>query len=751
MTLKYMQGFETIRDDTDLRAQGWLPRSGSPTIKTSVASPSVTNIPGWSLRATNAPQSLLYSIAPWGSTSEAGFGYLNTGMTVNQTWQAGGITLGFGAKFNSGVNATYGAGNQSAAIYDGSLYWAICGASNMTTFSVASSPDLQNWTVAPSGGLTTALSANSCISNMGGGVLAVTPDGGAVAGPTAFYSNNNGATWTSYQFFTQGFFTGTATGCGIATGNSSFPHLYICAISSTTGNSSQAAGIYVGQFGGSWTNVLSLGNISGFSYTAQTTPRVIGNLVVAALSNANNGQKLYSCAQSGIGTPANWVTTTLPTSLRQLYDFVYHQASNLWILATPNGINTFANSGAAGTPTLTATTIATLSNPYSANAIYKLFITSNGNVVGIGATGVVVTSSDGVNWTAVKHLLNDQTTSYLWYNGVYDGNRYVLFSNYASQFNGIIATTPDLQTNFQAAYVPDQVEIATSLGSGLTGGGLIASTAAPTANGQFTPNTSGGGFLYLVVANAVSGSRNFAIYDSVNRSTTYITGSISTSTLYHYFELRYVAVAGSPNKFNVFLYVDGVQVGSTLNYQFVTAADTTSVFLVGMQRNGALTAYDDFYITTEDGQGLSGNLGIINIVAQRPTTDVQAQWVKNGSAASNALSVNQPALSSSSANFISSSNSGDKDLYTTTDTIPAGYSAKAVLVESYFTKTSTSQPTVNVGIKSGSSELDSTNVALTTTGVAQYVSVIADKDPNGNGPWTNSAVMAAQFVENHIT
>ncbi|MGT3783811.1 hypothetical protein ACVTE8_14715, partial [Staphylococcus aureus] len=198
------------------------------------------------------------------------------------------------------------------------------------------------------------------------------------------------------------------------------------------------------------------------------------------------------------------------------------------------------------------------------------------------------------------------------------------------------------------------------------------------------------------------------------------------------------------------IYVDGVQVGSKFTYQFTQTTDTTGLFLIGFQRSGCFTAIDDIYVTLEDGTGLSGNLGQINIVAQRPTADVQAQWVPTGGTGTNASAVNQSALSSMSSKNVASSNSGDVDVYSSSDTIPAGYSARAQLVETYFTKTSTTAPVVSVGLRSAAAETDSAQITVSGT-TPTYASVLSDIDPNGNKAWSTNSIKASQFVLNHIT
>lgn len=82
MSLKYMQGFETARDDSDLRLQGWSVSPQAPTTKKVTFAPSVTNVPGTSLRPVGAFQSSAASSATWGAAADQTWGYYNTGYTV---------------------------------------------------------------------------------------------------------------------------------------------------------------------------------------------------------------------------------------------------------------------------------------------------------------------------------------------------------------------------------------------------------------------------------------------------------------------------------------------------------------------------------------------------------------------------------------------------------------------------------------------------------------------------------------------
>ena len=89
-------------------------------------------------------------------------------------------------------------------------------------------------------------------------------------------------------------------------------------------------------------------------------------------------------------------------------------------------------------------------------------------------------------------------------------------------------------------------------------------------------------------------------------------------------------------------------------------------------------------------------------------------------------------------------------MYTSANPIPANYVVKAVGVEAVFTRTSTSAPTVNVGINSGCTEADAANVTLNSSN-ATLTTGVFQKNPNGNVAWTPATAAAIQTVLNHVT
>lgn len=716
MTLKYMQGFETMREDSDFRAQGWV---SSPTKKYVVPAPSSTGLVGTSLQLLGAGASSAATVP--GAAGASDPGYFNTGVTINQAWLAGGFTFGCGARFNSGSSVAYGATGR--VLYDGALYWSYrTGAGT----NICTSPDLLNWTATPS------QPSGSSLWYMGTGVM-VNGAGAANASVIPYsWTSNNGTSWSNFTIAAGNTSQAGASCGGVASGNSTNPHVLLTLTeTSPTSQDVWNMQVYVGNAAtGAISQIVSkAGVISGPTDLPATFIGKTGTIVFCIAVTS-----MYTAdSTTDISQASNWISAAISNAVT-INDLVYNPTSNLYVVASSSGIYTFPNTGAAGN-TVAPSGTQTFTARYTLAAINKIFWTGS-QMVGFGNAGHIVTSPDGITWTETTGHIIPSSGAYAWATALYDGSRYVLFSDASS---GVIATTPDGVTNYQTKYVSDSLEASAGYA------GTLGVFGAPVfTSGTFTSGNN----LSLSVAAAASGARTVTLYSLNNSKGTF---SVPTTTLYHYYEIVATSVSGTSNNFTVQVFVDGLLVlTGTSGAQFGNTGDTTTIIGLQLGRNGAFTAWDDMYFTVNDGQGVVGPLGVVNIVAQRPETDVQAQWVKTGSAASNSLSVNQPALSSNSANYVSSSNAGDKDIYGTTDVLPSGYTPKAIMAEAFFTKTSTTAPVVSVGTLSGSSEVDGPGASITGT-TAAYVNQIVERDPNGSAAWTAASVNAAKFVLNHTT
>ncbi len=730
MTLKLMQGFESMRDDTDFRAQGWIQ---APTKMQAGFPPSISSVAGTSMKLIGAGSA---STATTGAAGAPDLGYYNTGITVNQAWLAGGFALGFNASFNSGIVTSYGAGtfaNNCQACFDGTRYWAI--QLSGAVYSIATSTDLSNWT--PVSSVPAAIDGYAALSYMGGGVVALARSTSATNSYTVYYTSNQGVSWSSQVL---GVVSSSVTfGIGIATGNATYPHAMF--MFSTVGYN-----LYVGTLGGTMTSVVS-GSGSSSSPYAVFRPRSNGGLLNFAFSTSSGSCAIFSATASNasLNTAGAWSTATTTTGAGVM-DISYSPTANLWALACTSGIYTFANVGSAGTA-VAPTGAVTVTQVYSTVGITNLWVT-NSKFVATGVSGHIVTSTDGITWVeSGGHIIPVGVSGTDWRCSIYDGAKYVLFADGTS---GVIATTTDGVIGYQAKYIADGAE--NRNGTNACGAvGVYSGTPPASATGLWTANIYG---LVIVPGAASAGARPLTMYyrvDGNEPAGDLKTGSVPTTPLQHYYELVGVATS-TPNTFLISLYVDGALLLSDTVGRLMGSAvtDITSLMILVPSRTGSFVAYDDLYFTLTDGVAPSGVLGPVSMVAEVPATDVQAQWAKVGTAASNSLSVAGPALSSNPANYITSSNAGDKDIYRTSGSTPSGYVVKAVQVEATFSKTTTGSPVVNLGLLSSGTESDSTNLTVASV-TGTYLSQIYAKDPNGSITWTNTAADASEPVINHIS
>ncbi|AVH85349.1 hypothetical protein RsoM2USA_421 [Ralstonia phage RsoM2USA] len=732
MTLKVMQGFETCRDDSDLRAQNWLKSptldyAGFPGATTAVGNTGIKQFTVASAAATVV-----------GNASAADLGYYNTGITVNQAWTAGGFTFGASATFYSGTaGAAIGSALSTSQymnqiVFDGTRYWSI---QSNPTIQVVTSTDLITWTATPSqpGGLTGT--AGNSVSYMGGGVVMVIPGGGA--SNIVYYTSNNGSSWSSQSF---GAATGPIYGAGCATGNSTYPHC----VAINSSNTSSWNGVWIGTLGGTMTQAVSPGAYAATGLLSR--PKIINGYIICTLGN--NGIYSALASSASLNTTGAWTKWTYTG--QNLTDVNYFQPTNVWIVSGYQaGVVTIPNLGGSGTPTPPTTGSGT---SVYASPIYGLIVSST-NVTMLPAattTGNVslltsTTAASG-SWTNTSRILpylganiNGFKESY------YDGTKWIVVG-WASGTSSsqVICTTTDGLNNWQTKYMTD---VAPSTTGGFSGLGVCAATAAPTSGSAWTQV---GGTAWLNCSTPASNSSTITVYTAAG-TTAAFTATQASTTLTHTYEVKATAVPGTTNSFTITLYIDGtLQSGSATVAMGSGTSDTTSLLILNLPRSGNWQQFDDVVFTLDDGSGIVGPLGVMNIVARRPTTDTQAQWTINGSAVSDSLSVNQSALSSQSTNYISTFTDGAKDIYTSSDTLPTNYKPIAVQVEGYFAKGGTNAPVVSLGIQSGSTEVDSSNLTVNNS-TATYLSQIVEKDPNGNIAWTTTSVTNSKLVVNKIS
>jgi hypothetical protein len=734
MTLKYMQGFETMRDDTDFRAQGW---ALSPTKQQVAFVPSVTALAGTSMKVI-APYATA-STTP-GTAGAQDPGFLNTGTTVNQAWLAGGFSLGFGATFNSGVSANYAVGttaNSNQACFDGTRYWAIRVVG--TTYNIAYSTDLINWTITAAQPAT-QLWSQSTISYVGGGMIVVLSNNTVTPTIIAYYTTNQGASWSTQTIYTGTNAQNGSSGMAIATGNATYPHAIIA--TNATSTAVAGGGVFVGTIGGTMTQVTT---IAVANYTAMCRPRAIGSLLVMPMSV---GYTIYTAtaANASLNTTGAWSTATLSALTFNMSDITYHPTSNLWVIAANNGIQTIPNTGSPGTPVaLTGTVTAT--QRYSTAGMQNVWLIGS-TLYAAGLSGHIISSTDGgITWVeSGGHIIPVGTSGTDWRSSIYDGSKYVFFSDATT---GVIATSPDF-LSFTAQYVQDGTEQTGTPANGFYDTGIFTGTAPDPTTGLWT---AGSPMVNLQVTNVTSNTRS--VYLVVASATQWgLTNVVPATTLYNYWEIVARSVSGTPNSFTYSLYLNGALLNSSPTARALASSttDTTTLLLIGFGRGGRLIGFDDIYFTLDDGVAntLQGPLGTINIAARRPTTDVQAQWTAVGTAGSNAQSVRQTALSQPTGNSVSSFTNGNKDIYSSTDIIPPTYAVKAIQSEAFFSRASTTTPSVSLGKVSGSVEVDSPTKSVASNS-ATYVSQMFERDPNGSVAWTPTSAQNSQWVINKVS
>lgn len=751
MTLRVMEGFETSRADTDVRTMGYMYSASG---YNAALVPSVTGLTGIALSGIAAAIANTTTAQFNGANSAFG---IWTGITVNSAWAAGGFSYGFSATANcSAITGQYynyvmgsGSTNNSAQIcFDGTLYWAI--GYNGSAYNLFTSSNLKSWT--PVTSLPTALDGNATVAYMGGGVIGlfrIVASGTAIS---AYYTSNQGTSWSTAALGTSSA-TGSVYGSGIASGNSSFPHV-VAVGANNASTSTNTGGVYVGTLSGTMTQVTTN---TAASFTPTMRPYTVGGLVLLGGSNAGGFLYTATASNASLNTTGAWSTATL-AGVGLLMSVAYDPTSNLWVLGTSTGIWTFANTGAAGTP-VAPTGAITATQRYSTAGITSVFWTGT-QLVAHGLLGHVITSPDGATWTeAGAKILPVGTTGYNYSSVINDGTQYVICTDTTT---GLVNTSPDGINNWVTQYASHKTPTVVNSTSpnlcGLWFTGVTTQPANPVGTVLAAPSAGETMFGFNIAPVTAAGALT-AFGTRISTSpfsatlvfTNNFAGTVATpAQATHYYEIVFTSTA-TTNAFNVTMYIDGTLVYTQNATQIIAAADTTSVIiLTPLPANQQVAQVDDIQLNFIDGQGVSGPLGAVNIGVQRPTTDVSAVWTRIGSAASNALTVNQSAISSAVANYVSSATAGDKDVYSTTNTIPAGYTVKAIKQEAYFSKISSSNPTVNLGVNSGGTESDTPNVIISSTSPT-YVNQIWDKNPNGNVAWTNTTVNAAQFVLNHVS
>lgn len=759
MTLQYMDGFESVVDNPDFAARGWIVSTGTQQYGSSVSTvPSRTGMAGRGLML-KGPYSAGSASTPFASGGATDFGMLDVGR-VNNYWKTGGFALGVNATFNKGTQLQVASFTVGEIVYDGAqYYWAIV--ETGATLQIGYSTDLINWTVCQtqpplpttpmaidvsgSGPTATVLVSRLCDSGLA---------------PSFYYTNNMGVTWNTMAmpapavstYGMRAIFTGNVNTPVVAMGVGSGGVVNLMTFASMTATPAQIGTLTTSVASSS----LAFGNAKVVKGIAFFTSVSTG--ATTTLPQATASSWLACPVSADMTVPANWKQTGSVTGA-QMIDITFF--NNQWIAVGNGGIYYAPNPGTVNAPLPPTAAFATAIS-IGNNTCWS--VATNGSIcVAVGQDpvntyiGAIWTSTDGVHWTKVNRLINTSgsvANGNCFTNVIWDGAQFVLVGG---QNSNIIATSPD-GLAWTPLYYPDYTESAgTATGSFLgiyTGtfnasGVYVGWTGAATQNNGFgiVPGTSNG------TTRNVSG---IVINGAGTVSTQAPNTLVPVSPLSHYYELIFTAVAGSTNLFTIQLAIDGVIVGSiptnTNSGLLALASDTTGTthMFINLPRTGNFVVIDDIYLTdfAADAAGNVGQMGVINIVPKIGNGDVQTQFTQNGTAPSHAAQVSGALSNSEGAVF--SFTTGAKDIYSTQNNIPANYRVQAVQVEAFFSKYGSIGANATVGLISNGVEVDSSAVSAVTANPV-YASFIQSVDPKTNAQWTIAGINAAQLAATKVT
>lgn len=716
MTLLIGEGFEGVRDDSDLRIRGWVTNTRGFTAGIS----SFSGVPGTALRLASRTTPYTVQTNNIGVAATTDFGWKPLGKTINQLWAAGGFVLGIGARFNPGIITKYSGTNSHQLIYDGSNYWAI--QVSGTTASLVNSSDGINWSTVP-----TPVSVTAATSVF---LVNVGTVGFAVPGSGTFYSTtNSGMTWTTTTLLVGGPSSFTINKA-IASGNPTYP--IVVNGSSTTVQAD--TGLWAGSLGSSAVTQLESLASTSLSFVSGTIDPTSTYIVYGIDRTLLGSQTIaYANPIATLGL-LSLVTSEITAAGGVVVGYNYFPQANLWVAATNQGIFSAPNIGTTTIPVFPGNLTWTLRQ--TTGSVCTCFAMSPTRIVIGTSTSGILTSTDGITWAQVPGTNADVDPLI---NVVWTG---VQFLATTSTLGWTLTSVDGLHWNVIATA---ELTENSSANINLSVTAIYGCNAINTTAGTLTAVTGVG----ILPANVSSGNRNLSIITS---QSTLSLGPISATANagYHYYQLVCTATAVG-NTFNIGLFVDGVAVGGTATNQLLAASttDTTLQAVVNLPRAGIFTTVDDLVVFTMDGEGVSTPLGSYNIIDWEPNTDVQNQWTKSGTQSSNAIAASATSAYNATG-FVSSSVAGNKDIYTSASSIPNGYSVVALAVEAAM-QAVTANGSVQVGVKSEAAETDSATVTLIAGAGNTLVQAIVDKDPNTAAPWTQAAIVDADITLTQIS
>lgn len=772
MSVLFFEGFETCADETDLIYRGWdLDQTASLSGQNVLPLPSrngVSGSIGLMLRGPYVGASLTY--AP--NAGNTDFGMKDTGVSVYSAWQSGGFSIGWNGVFNKTVQLQVAAFNAQQIRYDGSTYyWAIC--QNAASYVLCYSTDLQNWiqtaTTPPNIGI------NATVTVLGSGATATIIIGSAMnnASTSFCYTTNLGLTWTTSAAISSG------AKYAVATGNSAAPYI----INYATGAGGGIGFLASGTLAFTAIGATLLGSTGANSAGAVKVVKGVvmaWNAVSAGVMNtpgANNTNFAWIQANNaGIATAANWTNPAQLVS-NQITDMTY--INGYWIAVGYNGIFAAAQSGTTGNVLgpAAATPWANVLNVPAA-VIYSVETnTANTIAVAVGHDTVtnaaaIYTSTNGTTWTKVDRFLFQEPTAIqnnTFTNVYWDGNRFVITGGIN---NNVIAVSTD-GIAWTALYYPDYTEAAGTTScnvagvySGVVEPGTYVNQVSSVSNpGTFVPWSllttagfaSGLGFTIgaatqglnvitrTVQGIAVAGATAGMTLTNVNNAALNVP---CTGNLSNYYEIVATATA-TVNQFTVQYAINGVLLPGTQTVQFAAVADTTgaSHILFNLPQTGNLVMIDDIYLSNFTGPICAGQLGPQVVMPVAMASDVSDQMTNTIGGNTNAKTVNTPL--SNSEGYVYSSSPGVKDVYATSNNVPASYKINAVQVEGFFAAYGPIGANCQIAMQNNSQVVNG-NVVAANTATPLFSAALSQTDPNTGAAWTAAGLNTLQTVASKI-
>lgn len=760
MTCLFTEGFESVIDNTDLVARGWLTSAPNTLYGSSVLTlPSRTGQAGRGLML-RGPYASVAGLPNLSASYD--FGMLNTKHSIYSLWQAGGFSVGMNGTFNQANQIQVGCSNTYQIVYDGSVYYWAIGLNNAGAYTVFYSANLSTWTQVAA--TPTGLGVMSKLMVFGSGATAtlVVTNWIPNAQNSAWYSSNMGGNWTTLQV-----------------NNATWLPLYLISNKSSTAPVIAAGWVattgtglfYSSTPGGAWTRIgtLLLGGYNSSADYLSYYGRYLNDVILFAgqVSGATYTTPISAvnywlwCLDSTDPTnAANW-TQSPSSTLGQMNDIVYFPVTGQWYACGFGGI---ASSSQTGTLSVPKGPTGPWLTQYATPGTVVWSIACNGSaLVAVGSDpantqfGAIYTSTNGTTWTKTNRFILSAATlanGNTFTNVIWDGTRFILTGG---QNNNVIATSPD-GAAWTAIYYPDYVEGAgTTIASML---GVYSGTQNPTTGIYAQWSTATASYVGVgVVASgqtAVGGTRTVSgtiVVGSGGMTLSQpntvslgnvVAGVIPAGTFSHYYEFIFTAAAAQ-NQFVVQWAMDGIIQGTLGTFLFAASNDTgTAQLLLNLPRAGNFVMIDDIYLTNFAGPNNIGQLGIVSVYPWEPVSDVQEGLSATSSTLSHSAQVS--GALSNSENYVYSFTNGAKDIYQTSESVPVNYVVKAVMAEAYFMRNGAVGGTGTVGIVNNGVELDSAAVSAAVLNAEVYGSVLSEVDPNTNAAWTNAGLATAKIA-----